>query len=248
MRVGLAVTLSWLLIGVGLARAQSDVTGEPSEAQPVIIDTPADSKKPPVRDAFTPPKDLPPPVPAVRARFQSQTRGISFFLKGGTIFARDVGLAPSYGVRIDQVGVSHRPGFGVYSGKTTTKDYDLICEAPCEASLAWGHYWMALSLDGGVPVPVDEPVGVYSASIIDGRYVNRAPMRKAGWAVFGAGFIAGVVMMIAGLKVTEEGGFESVKNATLFGTGLALMGASILIGVPMLTRDDRAYITAYPMK
>jgi uncharacterized membrane protein len=73
-------------------------------------------------------------------------------------------------------------------------------------------------------------------------------MRKAGWWVFGAGFIAGVIIMLAGLTVNVDGGFESVQNGALFGSGMALMGASIVIGVPMLTRDDRASIRVYPLE
>jgi len=248
MRLLVPAALTCFLVFVSAARAQTDATAEHSEIPTVIIDSPADPVKPPARDGFNFPVEQPAPLPAVRARLQSRSRGVSFFLQGGTVHSGGVGAGPSYSVGVDRAGVTHRPGFGVYTAKTVTRGYELVCQAPCEVSIASGHHSMALSLDGGIPVPVEEPVALYRSSIVDGRYINRAPMRKAGWAVFGAGFIAGVIVMIAGLDVNAEGGFESVTNGALFGAGLALMGASIVIGVPMLTRDDRAHIRVYPME
>jgi hypothetical protein len=137
----------------------------------------------------------------------------------------------------------------VYSARTTVRGYDLICEAPCEVSIPIGDYALGLSLDGGPPVVAKPLASLTRRSIVDGRYIDRSKMRKAGWWVFGAGFIAGVVIMLTGVDYESDSSqIESIRNGTLFGTGIALMGASILVGVPMLTRDDRAMVTVYPLE
>jgi hypothetical protein len=233
-----------VLACVGTAGAQQSADTKTPDEPTIIIDAPPKRVQPRANRTG----EVPLHMQAVRARFHSPTSGVSFFLRGGTARFRGVGAGPSLDVGFDRAGVSYRPGFGVYSSTTTTKKYGLICEAPCEASLAWGQHSMALSHDGGIPVAVSEPVGLFGPSIVDGRYVDRSKMRKAGWWVFGAGFIAGVFIMIAGLTVNVDGGFESVQNGALFGSGMALMGASIVIGVPMLTRDDRASIRVYPLE
>jgi len=244
MRAGIALALSSALACAGTAGAQQSADTKALDEPSIVIHAPPKRAQPRADRAG----EIPLHTQAVRARFQSPTSGVSFFLRRGTARFRGVGAGTSLDVGFDRAGVSYRPGFGVYSSTTTTRGYGLICEAPCEASLAWGQHSMALSHDGGIPIAVSEPVGLYRRSIVDGRYVDRSKMRKAGWWVFGAGFIAGVIIMLAGLTVNVDGGFESVQNGALFGSGMALMGASIVIGVPMLTRDDRASIRVYPLQ
>ena len=248
MRSGLALILVSLLTSIGIANADDREEARPEAPSLIIVDTPPAARKTPTVTASPPPLKVPSDRVPVRARFQSRKSGVSFLLWVDTGLSRGIGVGPSFGMGVDAAGVTYRPGFGIGSSTTTTNQFRLICEAPCEASLARGTYPMALSHDGGEPIIVRGAVPLYGDSVVDGRYVNRDPMRKAGWSVFGIGFISGVVMMIAGLNLDADGGIESVKNGALVGGGVALMGASVLIGVPMLTRDDKAYIEVYPME
>ncbi len=248
MRSGLTLLLISLLTPIGIAKAHAGEKAQPEVPSLVIVDTPPAARKAPSVTASPPPVEVAPDRVPVRARFQSRKSGVSFLLWVDTGLYRGIGVGPSFGMGVDAAGVTYRPGFGIGSSTTMTNQFRLICEAPCEASLARGTYPMALSLDGGEPIVVRGAVPLFSDSVVDGRYVNRDPMRKAGWSVFGIGFISGVVMMIAGLNLDADGDIESVRNGALVGGGVALMGASVVIGVPMLTRDDKAYIEVYPME
>lgn len=248
MRGSPMLMLISLLTAIGTAHADEGTEAQPQAPSLIIVDTPPAARKTPVVTAVPPPVKVPSHRAPVRARFQSRKSGVSFLLWADTALSTGVGAGASLGVGVDGAGVTYRPGFGIGSSTTTANQFRLICEAPCEASLATGSYPMALSHDGGEPILVHGAVPLYGDSVVDGRYVNRDPMRKAGWSVFGIGFISGVVMMIAGLNLDADGGIESVKNGALVGGGVALMGASVVIGVPMLTRDDKAYIDVYPME
>jgi hypothetical protein len=59
---------------------------------------------------------------------------------------------------------------------------------------------MALSLDGGKPVNVAQPVDLTTESIVEGRYVDKRRMRKAGWATFIAGSLAGMALTFASVN------------------------------------------------
>ena len=248
MRSGLTLMLIPLLTSIGAARADDRHAEQPEAPSLIIVDTPPAVRKAPAVTASPPPVDVPAERGPVSARVQSRKSGVSFLLCMDTGLVRGISCAPSLGVGVDAVGVTYRPGFGIGSSTTTTNQFRLICEAPCEVSLASGSYPLALSHDGGEPILVRGAIPLFRDSIVDGRYVNRDPMRKAGWSVFGIGFISGVVMMIAGLNLDADGDIVSVKNGALVGGGVALMGASVVIGVPMLTRDDKAYIDVYPME
>lgn len=237
-----------LLTSIGAAHADDGAAEQLEAPTLIIVDTPPAARKAPAVTTSPPSVDVPSQRGPVRARFQSRKSGVSFLLWVDTALSRGIGVGPSFGVGVDAVGVTYRPGFGIGSSTTKTNQFRLICEAPCEVSLGRGWYPMALSHDGGEPILVRGAIPLLRDSIVDGRYVNREPMRKAGWSVFGIGFISGLVMMIAGLNLDADGGIESVKNGALVGGGVALMGASVVIGVPMLTRDDKAYIDVYSME
>ncbi len=236
------VALVLLSAPLASARAVAD-----SAAQ--VVDAPSEHAEPPPPRGFNPtpvPEVL---IPAVRVHFWSPTRNVSFFILADSLRSRGIGPGGGVGIGVDRAGATFRPGFGVYSSKTVARAYELICDAPCEASVAIGDYALGLSLDDGAPVVAKPMASLTRRSMVQGRYIDRSKMRKAGWWVFGGGFIAGVVIMLTGLDYdTDNNQIDSVQSGALFGTGMALMGASIIVGVPMLTRKDRATITVRPLE
>jgi hypothetical protein len=130
-----------------------------------------------------------------------------------------------------------------------TKAYQPICETPCDATLLSGRHRMALSLDGGKPVNVALPVDLTAESIVEGRYVDKRRIRKAGWATFVAGSIAGMALMFASINYRDDPlTGDQIRYRPMFYTGVGLFVGSIITGSVLASQDDEAHINVYPVE
>jgi len=183
----------------------------------------------------------------VRARFTSPTDGVSFqWLVGGSYssmsgvsFGMGYGWgAPGWG------GASIGYGAAPYYGEIVTKAYQPICETPCDATLLSGRHRMALSLDGGKPVNVSQPIDLTVNSIVEGRYVDKRRIRRAGWATFVAGSIAGMALMFASIDYRYDPLInDQIRCRPMFYTGVGLF-----VGSVMASQDDEAHVDVHPVE
>ena len=189
----------------------------------------------------------------VKVRFQSPTDGVSFHLRLGGSYSSISGV--SFGVGWGAGwgwgwGGYGAVGYGAapYYGEVVTRAYQPICEAPCDATILSGRHRLALSLGGNRPVEVNQPVELTADSIVEGRYVDKSRMRKAGWAVFAAGAITGMALMFGGVNYSYDPYYygQSIRYPAMFYTGLGLFLSSIITGSVLASQDDEAYANVYP--
>jgi hypothetical protein len=190
----------------------------------------------------------------VRVHFRSPTDGVSFQLRMGGSYSSISGV--SFGVGYGGWGGYGWGGYGVgygvapYYGEVITKAYQPICETPCDATLLSGRHRMALSLEGGRPVDVAQPIDLSADAIVEGRYIDKSRMRKAGWATFVAGSIAGLAMMFASVSYHNDPfvNGNQIRNSGVFYTGVGLFVSSIVIGAVLASQNDEAYVNVYPVE
>jgi len=186
----------------------------------------------------------------VRAHFSSPTDGVAFQLLVGGSYSSISGVSfgMSYGWGSPGWGGAG-VGYGAapYYGEMVTKAYQPICEAPCDATLLSGRHRMALSLDGGKPVNVALPVDLTEDSTVEGRYLDKRRIRKAGWATFLAGSIAGMALMFASINYRHDPLVgDQIRYRPMFYTGVGLFVGSIVTGSVLASQDDEAHIEVHP--
>lgn len=263
MRLSIALVLLSLF---GTASADAQFTGPPK--------TQAE-----LRDEGVEVIDSPPPLPAptappqvqsdgvvlqrpgqvllsgtpVKLEFRSPTNGVGFQLQAGGAYSAVSGVSygAGFGYGYGAWGYGGY-GFGVapYYGEIVTKAYQPICEAPCEATLLSGRHRMALTLRGGAPVNVRQPVDVSVPSIVEGRYVDKSRLRKAGWAVFVTGAVAGMVMMFASVDYRNDPfvNGNQIRNPGVFYSGVGIFLSSIIAGSVLAAQNDEAYVNVFPVE
>ncbi|MGB8328976.1 MAG: hypothetical protein WCE62_02525 [Polyangiales bacterium] len=203
----------------------------------------------------------------VRAQFRSPTDGVSFQLRVGGSYSSISGI--SYGMGWGGWGGwgwggpgwgwggpgwgwgGYGVGYGVapYYGEVVTSTFQPICEAPCDATLLSGRHRIALSLQGGAPVNVPEPIDLTTDSIVEGRYIDKRRIRKAGWATFIAGSVAGMAMMFASIDYNYNAFYgNQIRYQPMFYTGVGLFVSSIITGAVLASQDDEAQVTVYPVE
>ena len=261
MRVSIALILLATVIEPAAAFGQQAPAAQPKDepSSAVVIDAPP-PPQPGVPEFQTPSTgvilDRPGRVlisgKPVRARFHSPTDGVAFQLLVGGSYSSISGV--SFGMSYGWGG----PGWGgagvgygaaPYYGEVVTKAYQPICETPCDATLLSGRHRMALSLDGGRPVNAPEPIDLTGESIIEGRYVDKSRMRKAGWATFVAGSIAGMALMFASIDYRHDPLYgDQIRYRPMFYTGVGMFVGSIITGAVLAAQDDEAHINVYPVE
>ena len=190
----------------------------------------------------------------VRAHFRSPTDGVSFQLRMGGSYSSISGV--SFGMGYGGWGGYGWGGYGVgygvapYYGEVITKAYQPICETPCDATLLSGRHRMALSLKGGRPIDVAQPIDLSTEAIVEGRYVDKSRMRKAGWATFVAGSIAGLAMMFASVSYRNDPfvNGNQIRNSGVFYTGVGIFVGSIITGAVLASQNDEAHVNVYPVE
>ncbi|MBW2191121.1 MAG: hypothetical protein JRG93_16335 [Deltaproteobacteria bacterium] len=261
MRISIGLILLATAIQPAAAFGQQPPTAQPIDepSSTVVIDTP-----PPPRAGvpeFQTPStgvilDRPGRVlisgKPVRAHFSSPTDGVAFQLQVGGSYSSISGV--SFGMSYGWGG----PGWGGYGigygaapyyGEIVTKAYQPICETPCDATLLSGRHRMALSLDGGKPVNVTLPVDLTEDSTVEGRYIDKRRLRKAGWATFVAGSLAGMALMFASIDYRNDPLLgDQIRYRPMFYTGISLFVGSIITGAVLASQDDEARVTVFPVQ
>lgn len=189
----------------------------------------------------------------VKLEFRSPTNGVGFQLQAGGAYSAVSGVSYGagfgYGYGYGAWGFGGY-GFGVapYFGEIVTKAYQPICEAPCEATLLSGRHRIALTLRGGPPINVQQPIDVSVPSIVEGRYVDKRRLRKAGWAVFVTGAVAGMVMMFASVDYRNDPFVtgNQIRNPGVFYSGVGIFLSSIIAGAVLAAQNDEAYVNVFP--
>jgi hypothetical protein len=260
MRVSIALFLLATLIGPGSAEGQESTTTPRDETSYEVIDAPPPPTTPPVVAPTgvlleRPGRVLVSGTP-VKIRFQSPTDGVSFHLRLGGSYSSISGV--SFGVGWGGYGWGgygwggYGIGYGAapYYGEIVTRAYQPICEAPCDATLLSGRHRLALSLGGSRPVEVRQPIDLSTDAIVEGRYVDKSRMRKAGWAVFAAGAVTGMALMFASVDYRYDPLYydEQLRYPAMFYTGVGLFISSIITGSVLASRDDEAHVNVYPVK
>lgn len=256
MRVSIALISCAIAIEPAVALGQAGTPKDETSYE--VIDTP-------------PPQTTPPPIPStgvildrpgrvllhgtpVKVRFQSPTNGVGFHLRMGGSYSSISGV--SFGVGYGWGGPGwgwggYGVGYGAapYYGEVVTRAYQPICEVPCDATLLSGRHRLALSLAGNKPIEINQPVDLTADSIVEGRYVDRSRIRKAGWAVFAAGAITGMALMFASVNYRYDPLYgQQIRYTGMFYTGIGLFISSIITGSVLASRDDEAYVDVYPVK
>lgn len=185
----------------------------------------------------------------VRIRFQSPTDGVAFHLRMGGSYSSisgvsfGVGLGGGYGWGGYGIGYGAAP----YYGEVVTRAYQPICEAPCDATLLSGRHRLALSLQGNRPVEINQPIDLSGDAVVEGRYVDKSRIRKAGWAVFAAGAITGMALMFASVNYNYDPIYgQQIRYRPMFYTGVGLFVSSIITGSVLASQDDEATVNVYP--
>jgi hypothetical protein len=187
----------------------------------------------------------------VNVRFQSPTDGISFHLRTGGSYSSISGVSFGVGWSGGYGWGGYGFGYGAapYYGEVVTKAYQPICETPCDAKLLSGRHRFALSLEGNRPIEAPQPVDLTADSVVEGRYVDKSRIRKAGWAVFAAGAVSGLALMFASVNYNYDPRFgQQIRYPPMFYTGLGLFLGSIITGSVLASQDDEAHVNVYPMK
>lgn len=186
----------------------------------------------------------------VKIRFQSPTDGVGFHLRIGGTYSSISGV--SFGVGFGGYGWGgYGVGYGAapYYGEVVTRAYQPICEAPCDATLLSGRHRLALSLEGRKPIEVRQPIDLTADSVVEGRYVDKSRIRKAGWAVFAAGAITGMALMFASVNYRYDPTVigQQIRYPPMFYTGVGLFISSIITGSVLASQDDEAQLNVYPV-
>jgi hypothetical protein len=261
MRVSIALILLAAVIQPAAALGQQTSATQPRDepSSAVVIDSPP-PPQPGLPEFQTPSTgvilDRPGRVlisgKPVRAHFTSPTDGVSFQLLMGGSYSSISGV--SFGMSYGWGGPGWGGagiGYGVapYYGEMVTKAYQPICETPCDATLLSGRHRMALSLDGGKPINVPQPIDLTEDSIIEGRYIDKRRLRKAGWATFVAGSIAGMALMFASIDYRYDPLIgDQIRHRPMFYTGVGLFVGSIITGAVLASQDDEAHVDVHPVE
>jgi hypothetical protein len=143
-------------------------------------------------------------------------------------------------------------GGGFVSFVGHSREYAVICTAPCDGELPNGTHRLALSLHGGKAIEADDPVELQGPATLHGTYESRAGTRVVGWVIFGVSLAAGTVIAITSLRSTQNcdsTGFcftdKTIDGTQLaLGTGLMLVGG--IVGAILGVTRDSATIEVVP--
>jgi hypothetical protein len=139
-------------------------------------------------------------------------------------------------------------GFSSLSGS----QYQDLCTAPCELSMAAGEYRVGVSQGGGTVREIYEPLVLHGPTTLHLEYESRLGYRIAGWGLFFGGMIGGGAMIgasrseprvvntfdSAGRPTTER---VETKDETLQAGGIAVAVVSVVGGLALaLLQDHRA--------
>ena len=188
----------------------------------------------------------------VRLKFRSPTDGVSFLLQSAGSYTSISGVTVGMGWGGYGWGGWGWGGYGFggmapYYGEMVTQAYQPICAAPCDATLLSGRHRFALSLNDGRPVNVPKALDLSVDSVVEGRYVDKSRMRKAGWATFVAGAVTGMALMFASINYHADPFYgDQIRYRPMMFTGVGLFVGSIITGSVLASQNDEAQVIVYP--
>ena len=132
--------------------------------------------------------------------------------------------------------------------------YAPVCDAPCATRLEPGVYHLALSKDGGRPIPAPEPAVIRGPSTVHSEYVDNGGLRALGFTIAIVGSIGGVVMIAASATnqtTCDSTGTVCTNNekidGPLLGGGIAVLAGSVIVGSILGSRRDVAHVFVEPL-
>jgi hypothetical protein len=125
-----------------------------------------------------------------------------------------------------------------------SREYGIVCTAPCDAQLPAGLQRLALSHHGGSAVEADDPVDLRPRSTLQAHYESRAGVRIAGYVIGTAGVITGVVLILTSFDYGCNGvpGCQVVQNEGQLIGGIVVFIASAIVGGILSGIPDHADI------
>jgi hypothetical protein len=203
--------------------------------------------------AATPHEDVPaaaasPPAPAPSAagehapkaelHLEANERDVQFLVRVGQGEASGFGYVWGGGGFVSFVGHS--------------RQYALICTAPCDGELPNGIHRLALSLRGGKAIEAEDPVELEGPATLRGTYECRAGTRAVGWVLFGLSLAAGTLIAATSVRTTytcDVDGFCSTDKRIVgaqLGAGVGIMLAGGIAGAIVGVTKDKAIIEVVP--
>ena len=132
--------------------------------------------------------------------------------------------------------------------------YSPICDQACATRFAPGPYQLALSKNGGPPVPAYGPAVIRGPSLIRGSYADRSGVRAAGWVVGIGGLVGGIVMIAVAAQDERRcnpDGYcyrHETANTPLLVGGIAVLVVSSIVGGVLAAQRDEARISVEPLR
>jgi hypothetical protein len=128
---------------------------------------------------------------------------------------------------------------GYSTGTISSESFRRICTLPCTASLPKGKQPLALSLDDGFPVSVDEHVDISGPTYLQARYTSNSGVRLAGWVIGIGSVLTGLLVLISPDIYMNDSGLDQLY----LGTGIMLAGLPAWI---MAEWEDDAELVLTP--
>ncbi len=172
------------------------------------------------------PAGSPPPAERHILRLESPEPGIAFHLLRSSIVSH----------------VAFRFGGRLGAARTEIREFEALCQTPCEVSLRSGVYTFALSRPGGSPVSVLPPLDLDRDVRLAGVYVDNSGLRAAGvttmvLGVLASGAIIGPSATILSNTPLDDSVNRDLGNGLLVG-GLAVFALTFAIGLGLGLRED----------
>jgi hypothetical protein len=135
-----------------------------------------------------------------------------------------------------------RLGDSTRVARTELREFEALCQAPCEISLKSGVYTFALSRPGGPPVPVFPPVDLDRPRRIVGTYVDNSGVRAAGattmiLGILASGAVVGASTSFLSQAPSDDSTTRDLGHGLLLG-GIAAFALTFAIGLGLGLMGD----------
>lgn len=126
-------------------------------------------------------------------------------------------------------------------------NYERVCPSSCDVSFKPGEFDLALALNEGQAVPLDEPVKLDGSSDMHATYVDESGTRTGGLVLFLGGVIGGTVLGVISLFPNcDESGRSCQRNNLGIIAGAAGVGLGVGLGLPMMFASDEVGVKLVP--
>jgi hypothetical protein len=133
-------------------------------------------------------------------------------------------------------------------GKPITHPLERLCTTPCTAHLPAGQHELAVVRREGPPLPVTPAFRLDGVSRLEIETISHATGRRTGFWLMALGIPLGAVSTTIGFSLPDCGDDLDCQRWTslpIWG-GIGIASLSVILGVPLLTRDDEAVLRIAP--